>query len=30
MEEEMVQKWKDEDTFHTQNKLSLDRGDEVR
>jgi len=27
MEEEMVKKWKEEDTFQTQNKLSLDRGD---
>jgi len=29
-EEEICAKWKDEDTFLTQDKLSLDRGDEVR
>ena len=29
MEEEMVEKWKKEDTFQTQNQLSEDRGDEV-
>ncbi|KAL7565166.1 hypothetical protein ACA910_003356 [Epithemia clementina (nom. ined.)] len=27
MEEEIVEKWKREDTFRTQNQLSLDRGD---
>jgi hypothetical protein len=29
-EEEIVKKWKDEDSFRLQNKLSLERGDEVR
>ena len=29
-EEEICAKWKEEDTFLTQDKLSLDRGDEVR
>ena len=30
MEAELVEKWKKENTFHTQDKLSLERGDEVR
>ena len=29
-EEEICKKWKEEDTFRQQNKLSLERGDEVR
>jgi hypothetical protein len=29
-EEEIVKKWKDEDSFRLQNQLSLERGDEVR
>ena len=29
-EEEICKKWKDEDTFRTQDRLSLERGDEVR
>ncbi len=29
-EEEVCEKWKNEDTFKTQNRLSEDRGDEVR
>ena len=28
-EEEIVKKWKDEDTFRVQDKLSLERGDDV-
>ena len=28
-EEEICQKWKEEDTFKTQNRLSQERGDEV-
>ena len=30
MEEDICKKWKDEDTFRQQNKLSEERGDEVR
>ena len=29
-EEEIVKQWQAEQTFHLQNKLSLERGDEVR
>ena len=29
-EEEVCKKWKDENTFRTQNRLSEERGDEVR
>lgn len=29
-EEEICQKWKDEDTFQTQNRLALERHDPVR
>ena len=28
-EEGIVKKWKDENSFHRQNELSLERGDEV-
>jgi hypothetical protein len=30
METAIVAKWKEEDTFHTQDALSLERGDKVR
>jgi hypothetical protein len=29
-EEEICERWQKEDTFQTQNRLSLERGDEVR
>lgn len=30
MEEDICAKWKEQDTFKTQDRLSLERGDEVR